>query len=187
MATEVTRSAVEDSAAAGSLPRRFTLLGLIGVVLALALAAVALVQARQFALLKQSVAYQDDYVVLSLYQVEAEYLRLREYWVRAQYERDNFDHDALQLRYDIWVSRVGLLHNERTARLMVGNHDYAPPLRKMSDFIARADKVLGPASAGALDAAALAELQPALDALGGPIHSMSLSAAHHVSEQIGFG
>ena len=32
--------------------------------------------------------------------------------------------------------------------------------------------------------AALAALQPALDALGGPIHSMSLSASHHVSEQI---
>ena len=153
-------------------------------VLALVLAAVALVQARQFALLKQSVVYQDDYVVLSLYQVEAEYLRLREYWVRAQYERDSFDRDALQLRYDIWVSRVGLLHNERTARLMVGNDDYVAPLRKMNDFIARADRVLGPTSPRPLDIAELTALQPALDALGGPIHSMALSASHHVSEQI---
>ena len=184
MATEIPRSAVEEGAAAISRPRRFTLFGLIGVVLALALAAVALVQVRQFALLKQSVVYQDDYVVLSLYQVEAEYLRLREYWVRAQFERDSFDRDALQLRYDIWVSRVGLLHNERTARLMVGNDDYVEPLRKMNEFIARADKVLGPASQNPLNVAALAELQPALDALGGPIHSMSLSASHHVSEQI---
>jgi len=184
MATEVSRSAVEDGAASASRPRRFTLFGLIGVVLALALAAVALVQVRQFALLKQSVVYQDDYVVLSLYQVEAEYLRLREYWVRAQFETDNFDRDALQLRYDIWVSRVGLLHNERTARLMVGSDDYVAPLRKMDDFIARADKVLGPTSPRPLDVAVLAELQPALDALGGPIHSMSLSASHHVSEQI---
>ena len=184
MATEVARSAVEDGAAASSRPRRFTLFGLIGVVLALALAAVALVQVRQFALLKQSVVYQDDYVVLSLYQVEAEYLRLREYWVRAQFERDDFDRDALQLRYDIWVSRVGLLHNERTARLMVGNDDYVAPLRKMNDFIARADKVLGPTSRRPLNVEALATLQPALDALGGPIHSMSLSASHHVSEQI---
>ena len=184
MATEVHRSAVDDGATAPPRPRRFTLFGLIGVVLALALAAVALVQVRQFALLKQSVVYQDDYVVLSLYQVEAEYLRLREYWVRAQFERDNFDRDTLQLRYDIWVSRVGLLHNERTARLMVGSDDYVAPLRKMNDFIARADKVLGPTSPRPLNVAALAELQPALDALGGPIHSMSLSASHHVSEQI---
>ena len=187
MATEDARSAVDAGttpAATAARPRRFTLFGLVAVVLALALAAVALVQVRQFALLKQSVVYQDDYVVLSLYQVEAEYLRLREYWVRAQYEPGNFDRDALQLRYDIWVSRVGLLHNERTARLMVGNDDYVAPLAKMNDFIARADKVLGPTSPRPIDVAQLAALQPALDALGGPIHSMSLSASHHVSEQI---
>ena len=47
------------------------------------------------ALLKHSVIYQDDYVVLSIYQVEAEYFRLRENWVRAQYEGDAFDRDAL--------------------------------------------------------------------------------------------
>jgi two-component system, sensor histidine kinase len=98
-------------------PRRLTLFGLMGMVLALVLAAVALVQARQFALLKQTVAYQDDYVVLSLYQVESEYLRLREKWLLAMHAGDAFDRDALQLRYDIWVSRVGLMHNERTARL----------------------------------------------------------------------
>ena len=187
MATEDARSAVGPGAApAPAVPRtrRFTLFGLIGAVLALALAAVALVQARQFALLKQSLVYQDDYVVLSLYQVEAEYLRLREYWVRAMYERDNFDRDALQLRYDTWVSRVGLLHNERTARLMVGNDDYVAPLARMNEFITRADKVLGPTSPRPLDMDQLAALQPALDALGGLIHSMSLSASHHVAEQI---
>ena len=106
----------------------------MGAVLALALAAVALVQARQYVLLKQTVVYQDDYVVLSLYQVEAEYLRLREQWLRARSQGESFDRDALQLRYDIWVSRVGLLHNERTVRLMVGNADYHAPLRQMHDL-----------------------------------------------------
>ena len=82
MATEIARGAVEDSglaAASTPRPRRFTLFGLMGLALALVVAAVALTQARQFALLKQTVVYQDDYVVLSLYQVEAEYLRLREH------------------------------------------------------------------------------------------------------------
>ena len=115
----------------------------MGVALALVVAAVALVQARQFALLKQTVVYQDDYVVLSLYQVEAEYLRLREQWARRMHDGDGLDRDALQLRYDIWVSRVGLMHNERTARLMVGNADYAKPLAQMDAFIARADKRAG--------------------------------------------
>jgi signal transduction histidine kinase/CheY-like chemotaxis protein len=165
-------------------PRRLTLFGLIGLVLALALAAVALVQARQFALLKQTVVYQDDYVVLSIYQVEAEYLRLREQWLRSQFHEDAANREALQLRYEIWLSRVGLLRNERTARLMVGDADYAAPLRQIDAFIGRADQLLGTSSPKPVDAAALAALQPELDALGGPIHSMSLSASHHVSQQI---
>ena len=187
MATEIARGAVEggsDATASTPRPRRFTLFGLMGVALALVVAAVALTQARQFALLKQTVVYQDDYVVLSLYQVEAEYLRLREHWVRALHAGAALDRDALQLRYDIWVSRVGLLHNERTARLMVGNDDYGEPLGKMDAFIARADKVLGTAEPKPVNAAALATLLPELDALAGPIHSMTLSASHHVSEQI---
>jgi signal transduction histidine kinase/CheY-like chemotaxis protein len=185
MATEDARSAVDAAAAApAQRPRRLTLFGLMGVVLALALAAVALVQARQFALLKQAVVYQDDYVVLSIYQVEAEYLRLREQWVRAQYQGAAMDRDALQLRYDIWVSRVGLLHNERTARLMVGNDDYVAPLRQMDAFIARADGLLATSPPPSVTAAQLAALQPELDALSAPIHSMSLSASHHVSSQI---
>jgi hypothetical protein len=156
----------------------------MGVALALVVAAVALVQARQFALLKQTVTDQDDYVVLSLYQVEAEYLRLREQWAQAMHDGGSLDRDALQLRYDIWVSRVGLMHNERTARLMVGNADYAKPLEQMDAFIVRADRLLGTTQPQPVSAAALATLKPGLDALAAPIHSMTLSASHHVSEQI---
>ena len=187
MATEDAAGAIETDGAAIAVaprPRRLTVFGLIGLVLALALAAVALVQARQFALLKQTIVYQDDYVVLSIYQVEAEYLRLREQWLRSQQFGDDANREALQLRYEIWVSRIGLLRNERTARLMVGNADYEAPLQLIDGFIARADQVLGTTTPKPVDAAALAALQPELDALGGPIHSMSLSASHHVSEQI---
>ena len=152
--------------------------------LTLVLAAVALVQARQFALLNQTVIDQDDYVVLNLYQLQSEYLRLREAWLRARHDPESFDRAALQLRYDIWVSRVGLLHNDRTARLMVGNDDYVEPLRRMDQFIAEADPILGTLQPKPLDATALARLQPALEALSPPIHALTLSASHHVSQQI---
>ena len=65
-----------------------------GAVLILTLLAAFFVQARQFALLDQALKGQDDYLVLNLFQLETEYLRLRE---------------RLQLRYDIFVSRIGLL------------------------------------------------------------------------------
>jgi two-component system, sensor histidine kinase len=184
MATEDNRRAVASATVAARPPRRFTLFGALALVLALALAAVALVQARQHQLLNQSVAYQDDYVVLSLYQVETEYLRLREEWLRARMQGESFDLDALQLRYDIWVSRVSLLHNDRAVRLMVGNADYQEPLKQMHAFIASADRTLGSPRQVPANAAALAALEPQLHALSGPIHSMSLNAAHHVAEQI---
>ena len=189
MATEDARGAVVPPAsepAPAPRARRFTLFGLMGVALALVVAAVALVQARQFALLKQTVVYQDDYVVLSLYQVEAEYLRLREQWATRRSTRATaLDRDALQLRYDIWVSRVGLLHNERTARLMVGNADYAEPLRADGCVHRARRQRAGHARPTAGERApSLAALQPELDALAAPIHSMSLSASHHVSQQI---
>ena len=178
-----------DGVAATAVPaarraRSYTLLGVLGLVLALALAAVAVVQARQFQLLRQSVAYQDDYVVLSLYQMETEYLRLREQWALAMAQGDDFDRDALQLRYDIWVSRVGLLHSERAIRLMVGNTDFQAPLRQIQDFIADADRMLAVPRQRPFDATGLAEFKPGLLTLGEPIHSMSLSAAHHVAQQI---
>ena len=79
MATETHRSevaaghdAVVEPTVSPKRKARFSLFGAMGLVLALALAAVALVQARQYQLLQQSTAYQDDYVVLSLYQMKVE-------------------------------------------------------------------------------------------------------------------
>ncbi len=56
---------------------RATWLGVIGAGLALALLAAALVQGRQAALLNQTVQIGDDYPVLSVYEAETEFLRLR--------------------------------------------------------------------------------------------------------------
>jgi hypothetical protein len=177
------RPEAPSDGAAGT-PRRFTLFGIIGVLLALALAAVAVVQTRQSGVLRQAVVYQDDYVALSLYQIEIEYLRLREQWARALSRDGSLDREPLQLRYDIWVSRVDLLRNERAARLMVGSNDYRGTLDRMLAFIDRADRMLGPQPTRPLDRAGLAELEPELLALGQPIHTLSVTAAHHVSDQI---
>ncbi|MEO7854906.1 MAG: ATP-binding protein [Rubrivivax sp.] len=164
--------------------RQLTLFSVMGAILALALMAVAAVQMRQSALLNLSVIYNDDYVVLSLYQMETEYLRLREQWLHARVDGGEIDREALQLRYDIWVSRISLLQSERALRLMVGNANYEAPLADVDSFVKRADAMLGPSPTEPLDRGGLAALQDALYALSAPIHSLSLSAAHHVAEQI---
>ena len=58
-------------------PRRNLLVGATALLLVLALAAVAWVQTRQHRLLGESVRFQDEYLQISLNQLQAEYLRLR--------------------------------------------------------------------------------------------------------------
>jgi two-component system, sensor histidine kinase len=163
---------------------RATWLGILGVGLALVLLAAALVQVRQAALLNQAVSVGDDYVVLTVYQAETEYLRLRNQWQRASDPRQPIDRDALQLRYDIWVSRVTLLHNERTARALEGQTDFSDTLRHADAFIARADEMLGAKPVRPLSREGLQALEPELATLSDPMHDMSLRASHHVGGQM---
>ena len=96
----------QDGAADGqrAAPQRLTpWFGVVGLLLLATLLAAGFVQVRQHALLNASLRHQDDYLVISLYQLETEYLRLRE-----QLQREAMGHSdgELQLRYDVFVSRV---------------------------------------------------------------------------------
>ncbi|MDP1533378.1 MAG: histidine kinase dimerization/phospho-acceptor domain-containing protein, partial [Rubrivivax sp.] len=163
---------------------RTSWLGAIGAALALALIAVAVVQGRQFNLLTQAVSDADDYVVLHVYQAETEYLRLREQWLLALDDSQPLARDALQLRYDIWVSRVDLLHNDSTHRLLADQPQFEQTLARIDAFIAAADRLLGSRPIAALDRPALRALHPELQALGPAVHSMMLGASHHVTMQV---
>ncbi|MFY9514343.1 MAG: hybrid sensor histidine kinase/response regulator, partial [Rubrivivax sp.] len=163
---------------------RATWLGVIGVGLGLSLLAAALVQGRQATLLNQTVQAGDDYVVLTVYQAEMEYLRLLDQWHRADNPAEPVDTAALQLRYDIWISRIGLLSNARTHRVMFGLADFRETLAQIEAFIASADEVLGAQPKRPPTRENLRALAPALEALSAPLHGMSLRASHHVGEQV---
>jgi signal transduction histidine kinase/DNA-binding response OmpR family regulator len=164
-------------------PWQVSWLGLIGIGLALVLVAAVLVQARQFTLLRTAVQASDDFVVLMIYQNEAEYLRLRETWRAAVRSPEDLDAQRLQLRYDIWVSRVGLLQGDRPQRLLVQSPDHLRTLAAMQAFITRADAAMADPPRQALTSDFLAELWPALNALDADIHRLSLDASHRVAEQ----
>ena len=141
MATAQDRRALEREATGWP---SFRSLAVVGFVLVLVLLAVALVQARQFAVLRQAVQEGDDYVVPMVFQAETEQLRLRDQWQRAADDRLPLDVDALRLRYEIWVSRVELLHGEKTQRLIEEQDGYQQTLQQTADFIQAADRALGP-------------------------------------------
>ena len=158
-------------------------LGLMGFGLLLALLAVALVQARQFSLLKHALNPGNDLAVVSIYQVEIEYLRLRESWLRATRPAASQPPgiDDLRLRYDIWVSRVDLLGSDRQRQLFAGNADHLDTLDAAKRFIASADLALGPQPRFDANAEFLAERLPLLEDLGTPMRRLSVSAAHNAA------
>jgi len=158
--------------------------GAIGALLVMALGAAAYVQWRQLALLNLTVVYQDDYVVLSLYQLEMEYLRFREQCRAAVLAPAAVEPSTLQLRYDILVSRVTLLENDRAARLLRSRPEFGDTLHKLRGFIDRADLYFGETARAPLSPPALKALLAELDALSDSVHGLTLDAAHHVAEQV---
>ena len=155
--------------------------GVTGLLLLATLLAAAFVQARQYSLLNSTVQYQDDYLVLNLYHVEMEYLRLREQLRKTIQAPDN---TALQLRYDIFVSRVSMLGNERTRRLIGSASGDTALFRDLESFTRRADLYLGSEPRGQLSPQAAQALLIDLEALDSPIHQIMLGATHQVAAQV---
>lgn len=172
-------------AAAAPTPRpRFSWLGLIGFGLLLALLAVALVQARQYSLLRDAMRAGDDYAVLSIYQAEIEYLRLRESWRHTIDAPEKQDLRALRLRYEIFVSRLRLLEGERPQRLIADAPNHLDTLAAMQRFVLRADPQLGEQAKGPPALGFLVDAWPELESLGAPVHGLSLGAAHRMAEKV---
>ncbi|HZT55527.1 MAG TPA: hypothetical protein VFA35_04825, partial [Burkholderiaceae bacterium] len=163
-------------------PRRVWLLAVVGV-LALVLLAVGYVQWRQYKLLNTASHHQNDALGWSFSQLETEQLRLRNQLERYLDNPGKPDADAVQLRYDIFVSRIGLVDHPRGATIMAGQSAYQPAMVQVRSFVARADRVLGPKPAQPLDAASAASLLEMLDTLNAPLHDLSLGASHLLYER----
>ncbi len=168
-----------------SKPRKnWSVLTVVSAVLLCVLIAVALVQVRQFALVRQVFETHDDYSALTVYQVESEYLRLRDQWRMAADDRLSLDADAIRLRYEIWVSRVELLDSGFARRLVVLNPEDERALQLAAAFIAATDADLSAQGASPwpnLKHDFFAQRLASLSALEKPLHSMSMSAGHQVA------
>jgi len=154
-----------------------------GVVLLVTLVAAFLVQARQQAMLDQSLRGQDEYLALNLFQLETEYLRLRERWRQAAADPATA-REQLQLRYDIFISRIGLVQTDRAQRVLSDSAEYGSAQRALRDFVDRSDIYLGQAPQAPFSNASMSALLADLEALDTPIHQMLLNGAHRVALQV---
>ncbi|MBL8304555.1 MAG: hybrid sensor histidine kinase/response regulator, partial [Ideonella sp.] len=161
---------------------RRSLLWASGALILAALGLVVWTEVRQFQLISSATQRQDDYAQVSLGYLESEYLRLRLAWADA-ISAPRPDREALQLRYDIFVSRVDLLDTERSRLILRADEGNELAYRRIRRFIAEADAVLGP-RAPALEASELRRLMPALVAIDQPVHAMVIDGSHHLSHVI---
>jgi two-component system, sensor histidine kinase len=147
-------------------------------VLALALLGVGYVQWRQFKLLDTAAHFQNDALGWSFSQLETEHLRLRNQMQLYLSDPQRSEAEKVQLRYDIFVSRIGLVDHERAAAIMRDQPTYAPAMAQVHAFVRAADRFLGESPQRALDPDGGKELSAQLEALNVPLHDLSLGASH---------
>ncbi len=175
-------SLISDEIEALKPPQRVWLTILV-TVLTLVLLAAAYVQWRQYSLLDSSAHFQHDALGWSFSQLETEQLRLRNQMQTSLADPDPLDLDTLQLRYDIFVSRIGLVDHERAARIMQDQSMYLPAMAQVHAFVEQADRYLGEPPRPELTRDALRQLLVRLDALNVPLHDLSLGASHLLYER----
>jgi len=164
-------------AGGGPQPRRVWLFAVVSV-LTLVVLAVAYVQWRQYKLLDTASHFQNDALGWSFSQLETEQLRLRTELQRYLADPQHQGADRVQMRYDIFVSRIGLVDHPRAAGIMQDQTAYLPAMAQVRAFIKQADYVLGQSPGEALTAANGEQLMVQLEALNVPLHDLSLGASH---------
>jgi two-component system, sensor histidine kinase len=152
----------------------------IGLVLVIALASAAWLQARQYQLLNGTRRYQDDYLIWSLFQFETEYLKLRLALEQAAGPSLAVDPEQVAQRYEIFVSRLSLVESEHAALVL----DYQRTVARTQDFVRWADAL--PLNAALIrdHPERLNEVIERMEPLADPIRELSLTSTHHVAEDV---
>jgi signal transduction histidine kinase/ActR/RegA family two-component response regulator len=158
---------------------------LAGLLLVLLLAGMVSLQGRSLQLLNSTVLYEGDNLLWSFYQLDSEYLRLREVLrlaaVDDDAERRRGYQAQLRDRYEIFVSRISLIEPERTASVMPSLAGQQTLVDRLNAFVDQADRFFTGQEAG-LDAARCRELLRHFEPLAEPLHQLALAANHAYGE-----
>jgi len=156
----------------------------MGLLLVLALAGVAWLQARQYEALNGTRRYQDDYLVWSLFQFETEYLKLRLALEQAAGPSVAVDPDQVAQRYEIFVSRLNLVESEHAAQVLAHHPDYQRTLARTQDFVHWADALPFNGALIREHPERIAGIIERLEPLADPIRDLSLTSTHHVAQDV---
>ncbi|MBP6900983.1 MAG: response regulator [Burkholderiaceae bacterium] len=159
-------------------------LWLIGAGLMAAFAAVAWIQWRQINLLSSHVRYEGDNLVWSFFQLENEYMQLRD-GVRDALRHPQHDRsEALRFRYELFASRLPLVEPSHTRDIVDIGAGHERTIQALREFLARHDPVLSEQARGAIPTERLAAIGAELEQMLEPIHDLTLLANQIVADQI---
>ncbi|MDX5297542.1 MAG: hybrid sensor histidine kinase/response regulator, partial [Gammaproteobacteria bacterium] len=150
-------------------------------VLAIVIAGVVTLQVRQFNSLTESLHANDDNALWAYMQLHVEYRRLTHALERSIYQPDTLDADELQLRYDLFVSRISPLRDGPFRRLTEDHPAYERTLPALEAFVEEADVFLGLEPQEPITAAGLKPLLAHFTALSDDVQDLSLAASKAAS------
>ena len=157
----------------------------IGIGLVLAFAAVAWVQMRQVALLSATVRYEGDNLVWSFFQLESEFLQLRDLLREAQINPSEQITERVRQRFELFASRLPLVGPDRVSHLVDFGPTHLQTVAAVQAYIDRHEAALGETATAPLTPPQLSAALHDLSPLQTPIHDLTLSSNQLIAEQIG--
>lgn len=136
--------------------------------------AIGWIQTRQIKLLDSAVSHTENNISWIFFQLEVEYMGLRDSLRQAQRYPASLDIEALKGRYEIFVSRVLLAPPAPASGVMVPTEQQLRTVAQTRQFISHADAWLSDDASAPLTPQAVNQLLGELQPLGDAIHDMSL-------------
>jgi len=166
------------SLAVGTVPstggRRFGFwLALTTFVMALGLSVMMVAFVRQTQAVADTARLQADSITALTFQLEREFLRLRHQLHLSLVQPDQTDWAQLQVRHEIFASRVGLLHDSATIAVLRQRPEFDAIAPKIKALLERADPLLADPER---HQPALQQVLQEMEVLGPEVQALSLAA-----------
>ncbi len=164
------------------MPRSQRLLRLLIASLVLVYAAIGVLQYRQYRALDDVMRRGDINALWTFAQLNVEYERLDHALNGHLLDPAAMPHGQLQLRYDVFVSRVGAIDSGTAYQLMHEDSSYQQGMGELKSFISAGDRLLGPNAPAAPARAELQTLREQYQAIRASVRDMSLAATQSAGQ-----
>lgn len=146
----------------------------VSTVLVAVFVAIAWVEIRQSKLLDRSIFYNEENISWVFFQVEQEFLSLRDDLREAKRYPKSIQPEALRVRYEIFVSRLLVMQSMRISSFVEPLPEHARTAQLIRQFTSYADTLLSESSQAALTTEVIIQLLSEMERLVVPIHDMTL-------------